>query len=66
MKERYNMANELNELTDNVNEQGRDINVIEKQIEVTIGFGSVLFEIFLWILIIPGLIFLFKKNAAKN
>jgi len=60
------MANELNELTDNVNEQGRDINVIEKQIEVTIGFGSVLFEIFLWILIIPGLIFLFKKIAAKN
>ncbi|MCQ2397638.1 MAG: LemA family protein [Lentisphaeria bacterium] len=61
------MANELDELTGPVNTQGRDINVIEKQLPVTVGFGSTLFEIFLWLcLIIPGLIFLFMKIGAKN
>lgn len=61
------MANELDELTGPVNTQGRDINVIEKQLPVTVGFGSTLFEIFLWVcFIIPGLIFLFMKIGAKN
>lgn len=60
------MANELNELKDYVNEEGRDINVIEKQLPVKIGAGSVVFEVFLWILIIPGLIFLFMKIRARN
>ena len=41
------MANELDEVTGPVNTQGRDVNVIEKQIPVTIGVGSVIFEIFL-------------------
>ena len=41
------MANELNEITDPVNQQGRDINVIEKQIVVKVGFGSTLFEVML-------------------
>lgn len=61
------MANELDELTGPVNNAGRDINVIERQIPVKIGFGSVLFEIILWCLgILPGLIFLFMKIGAKN
>jgi len=34
------MANELDELTGPVNAAGRDINVIEKQIPVTVGTGS--------------------------
>jgi LemA protein len=61
------MANELDEMTGPVNAEGRDINVINKQIPVTIGFGSVLFEIALWVCgILPGLIFLFMKIGAKN
>lgn len=61
------MANELDEVTGSVNEVGRDINVIEKQIQVKTGAGSVVFEIMLWVLgIIPGVIFLFMKiNAQK-
>lgn len=61
------MANELDEMTGPVNAAGRDVNVIEKQIPVTIGFGSTLFEILLWVCgIIPGLVFLFMKIGAKN
>ena len=56
------MANELDELTGYVNPDGRDVNVIERQLPVKIGFGSVLFEIMLWACgILPGLIFLFMK-----
>lgn len=61
------MANELDELTGYVNPAGRDVNVIEKQLPVVTGFGSVLFEIFLWVCgILPGLIFLFMKVSAAN
>ena len=61
------MANELDEATGPVNDAGRDIHVIEKQLPVTVGFGSTLFEIALWCLgIIPGLVFLFMKIGAKN
>jgi LemA protein len=61
------MANELDELSGPVNEAGRDVNVIEKKLEVKTGFGSVLFEVMLWVLgIIPGIIFLFMKINAKN
>lgn len=61
------MPNELDELTGPVSEQGRDINVIEKQIPVKVGIGSTIFEIVLWLLaIIPGLIFLLMKIKAKN
>lgn len=61
------MANELDEMTGPVNAGGRDINVIEKQIPTTIGWGSTLFEVVLWCLgILPGLIFLFMKIGAKN
>ena len=61
------MANELDELTGYTNNAGRDINVIEKQLPVKIGFGSVLFEILLWCCgILPGVIFLFMKINADN
>lgn len=61
------MANELDEMNAPVNAQGRDINVIEKQLPVQVGFGSTLFEIMLWVLgILPGVIFLFMKISAKN
>lgn len=61
------MANELDELTGPVNADGRDVNVIAKQLPVTVGFGSTLFEILLWVLgIVPGIVFLFMKIGARN
>lgn len=61
------MANELDEMTGPVNGRGRDVNVIERQIPVRISFGSLLFEVMLWVCgVIPGLIFLFMKIAARN
>ena len=61
------MANELDEMSGPVNAAGRDINVIEKQLPVRVGFGSTLFEILLWLCgILPGIIFLFMKIGAKN
>ena len=61
------MANELDEVTGPVNAGGRDIHVIDKQIPVKVGFGSLLFEILLWVCgILPGLVFLFMKIGAKN
>lgn len=61
------MANELDEMSGPINENGRDISVIEKQLPIKVGFGSTLFEILLWLCgIIPGVIFLFMKIGAKN
>ena len=61
------MANQLDEMTGPVNEEGKDINVIQKQIPVKVGVGSTIFEVILQCLcIIPGVVFLIKKiNAAK-
>lgn len=61
------MANQLDEMTGPVNEEGKDINVIQKQIPVKVGVGSTIFEVILWCLcVIPGVVFLIKKiNAAK-
>lgn len=62
------MANMLDELdTTTVREEGLDTHVIAKKIPVKVGAGSTIFEVMLWVLlIIPGVIFLFKKIAAKN
>jgi len=61
------MANELDEVTGPTSQNGRDINVIQKQIPVQVGVGSLIFEIALWMLgILPGLIFLFMKIGAQN
>ena len=42
------MANDLDEVTGPVDAAGRDINVINKQLPVQIGTGSLVFEIALW------------------
>ncbi len=61
------MANELDELKDPVNQAGRDAAVIEKQLPIKTGVGSVIFEVILWVLgIIPGIIFLIMKIKAGN
>ncbi len=52
------MANLLDEVTGTVNDNGRDIHVIDRQLPVEIGFGSTLFEIALWVTI-PILVLLF-------
>lgn len=52
------MANLLDEVTGPVNEQGRDIHVIDRQLPVVVGFGSTLFEIALWVTI-PVLVLLY-------
>ena len=61
------MANELDELTGPTIEESRDVNVIQKQIPVKVGVGSLIFEIMLYVLgIIPGLIFLIVKINART
>ena len=61
------MANELDEMTGPINPEGRDVNVIAKQLPVKVGVGSTIFEILLWVLgIIPGVVFLIMKVKAKS
>ena len=52
------MANQLDEITGPVNGQGQDVRVINRQLPVTVGFGSILFEIALWVTI-PILVLIF-------
>lgn len=53
------MANELDEVTGTIDSDGRDVNVINKQIPVKIGFGSTIFEVALWtVFTIPGIVLL--------
>lgn len=57
------MANPLDEVTGPYNDEGRDVRVIEKQLPVTVGFGSALFEIAIWLVgFVPGAVITF---AAK-
>ncbi len=61
------MANELDEVTGPVNEAGRDARVIEKQVPVTVGTGSTVFTVAMWVLgIIPGLVLLGAKVKAQR
>lgn len=43
------MANELDETADLVNRTGRDVNVIERELEVNIGVGTRVFELSIWV-----------------
>lgn len=60
------MANLLDEKTGPVNEAGRDVNVIDKQLPATIGTGSLIFEICLWVVPIAAVLipWLFDVNWA--
>ncbi len=61
------MANELDEMTGPVNEAGRDVNVIEKQIPVKVGVGSTIFQVVLCLFIIPiPFVLLARVNAGKK
>lgn len=62
------MANLLDETTGPVNQNGREIHVINRQLPVTTGFGSVLFEIALWVLIpvcVLGYVLLCKDTIVN-
>ena len=60
------MTNELDEVTGPVSSDGRDVNVINKQIKVEVGVGSIIFEIALWIVgPIAGQIALFSGLLPK-
>lgn len=59
------MANLLNEMNGPVNETGRDVHVIDRQLPVQIGFGSVLFEIALWVTI-PILVLCYVSFWGKT
>ena len=61
------MANGLDEMNDPIAQNGRDVNVIAKQIPVEKSTGAIILEIALWICgIIPGIIFEVMKIKAKN
>ncbi len=59
------MANPLDEKTDQ-GSQGRVIQVIDKQIAVKTGAGSIIFQVLLWLFLLPGIIFLIMKIKARN
>lgn len=57
---------QLDEVNGPVIEEGRDVNVIATKVPATIGAGSIIFEVCLWILIIPGIIWSYKKLKTKR
>lgn len=61
------MANELDEMNGPVNEAGRDVHVIDKQVPVKTDWRSTLFQVLLWVCgIIPGIVFAVMKIKAKS
>lgn len=44
------VGNELDEVTGPSNSEGRDVNVIDKQLKVEIGLGTKVFELSIWVL----------------
>ena len=62
------MAYQLDEMSkEDILDEGLDTHVIAKKIPVTVGKGSLVFQIILWVLgIIPGIIFTIMKVKAGN
>ncbi len=62
------MANELDEMQDEAVVGGNDTKVIGKQLPVTVGTGSKIFDVIWWFLppIIGGIIWCIMKVKAKN
>ena len=62
------MANELDEMRDPVLEEGRETGVINKQLEIKIGFGTKFFNVLMYclffLLFIPTLIWIVAKIRA--
>ena len=62
------MANELDEMNAPVLEEGNDVKVIAKQLEVKVGVGSKIFDVIWWFLppIIGGIIWWIIKTKARS
>ncbi len=62
------MANELDEMNAPEAEGGNDVKVIAKQLPVTVGAGSKVFDVIWWFLppVIGGIVWLIMKAKAKN
>ncbi len=60
--------NELDEMTGPTLDEGRDVNVIAKQLPVEVGWGSKVFDIIWWFLppIIGGIVWMIMKVHARN
>lgn len=52
------MSNELNFSSTPSSKTRRDINVVQSEVEIKTGIGSTIFEIALWLFMLPGLILL--------
>lgn len=59
------MANSIDDVNGNVLNEGREVNVIAKQIPVKVGFGSTLFEVLLWFSLLPGIILLILQKQLS-
>lgn len=57
------MGNELDEMTGHVNDLGRDVNVIERQIHVEAGFDTRVFEVSIWVV---GLVLAFGVATVSQ
>lgn len=62
------MANELDELNSVEMEQGNDVKVVAKQLPITVGTGSKIFDVIWWFLppVIGGIIWSIMKRKAKS
>lgn len=61
------MANQLDELNDVVMDEGRDVGVIAKKIQVEKSASAIVLEVVLWLCgIIPGLIYFFTKKSRES
>jgi len=59
------MGNELDEITGPVNSEGRDVNVIDKQLKVEVGSGTKLFESGIWV-VGAAIAFAIGYGSTKN
>lgn len=58
------MGNELDETTGPVNAEGRDVNVIDKQIAAQVGTGTKVFEVAIWVVgLLVGLLIGFTATS---
>lgn len=60
------MANELDEITGTVNESGRDINVIDKQLTPKVGAGTWICVVLMFLTIIGGIIYLVLRMKKDS
>jgi LemA protein len=58
------MANELDEMTGPVSEEGRETGVINKQLPITVGAGSKVFNVLMYVTLLPAIPWIIAKVRA--